>query len=121
MDATLQSEVGRLISVARVHAENALAYPAHEREDRLFRYRIVWINYAAAFTESTAERDCFADALDRVTRDLITETEARGAAIPFATASRAAGPVRAAPLARPGDATTLEQLRPIIRRIVEQG
>ena len=121
MNTAMQSEVGRLIGVAQVHAVNALACPAREREDRLFRYRIVWVNYAAAFTESTLERDCFADALDRTTRELMVEMESRGVAIQPSAVSHTTAPVRAAPLYGTGTAITLEQLRPIIRRIVEQG
>jgi hypothetical protein len=125
MNAALENEVRRLMGVARVHAEQTLARPADKREAHLARYRIVWNFYAAVFTESEAERECFTGSLDRATRDLMAKIESNDSDLPpplpihtiaqtiAASTNRAPEPQH-----RPGEVITLEELRPILRKII---
>jgi hypothetical protein len=102
MSDEVQSEVERLISIAQLHAWNALARPAAERDSHLAVCRDFWKHYAAAFTTTESQCDGFADALERATRDLMAEMEKNAAVI------------------RTADALTLDELRPIFRRIIGQ-
>lgn len=125
MNIALQNEVKRLIGIARVHAVNALARPVDQREAYLARYRGVWNFYAAAFTGSDAERECFTDALDRATRNLMAEIESNAAVLCPAVVGQWLAPTIAAdapaatePQYRPGEVITLDELRPILREII---
>jgi hypothetical protein len=114
------------MGVARVHAENALARPVGKREAYLARYRVVWTFYAAVFTECEAERECFADTLDRATRDLMAKIESNdGGDLPSPLAIHTVAQTIAAhasaasePRHRPGEVINLEDLRPILRKII---
>jgi hypothetical protein len=112
--------------LVRVHALNTLARPADQRETCLSRYRLVWADYAASFTAIDAERKCFADALDRATRDMIVEIVSNCPDIPSSVLLHMVAPLIAAdPHATPepryrGEPITLEELRPIIRKIIGQ-
>jgi hypothetical protein len=119
MSNDLQVEVDRLISIAHVHALNALAQPESLRELHLDVCRGFWKHYAAAFTMDESQSDAFADALDRATRDLIAGLEQQGARVQRANVLRLSD--AEVPL-HPGQpsALTLDELRPIFQRIIEQ-
>jgi hypothetical protein len=119
MSNDLQVEVDRLISIAHVHALNNLAQPEALRELHLDVCRGIWKHYAAAFTASESQRDAFAEALDRATRDLIAglQQQDNGARTAHAVdVSDAEVPLHAG---QPG-AVALEGLRPIFSKMVEQ-
>jgi hypothetical protein len=126
MNAALQSEVQRLMGIARMHALTAMARPADQRESCLARYRLVWAQYAAAFSGSDAERESFVDALDRATREIMAQIESSDIAIWRAETDKwIAQTLLPQTLAgvtelrhRPGDVISLEQLRPILRKII---
>jgi hypothetical protein len=119
MSDDTQSEVERLVSIARLHAWNALARPPAQRDTHLATCRDFWKHYAAALTTSEAQCDGFADALHGATRDLMAEMEKNVAVI------RASGGFRMfedSSRLQPGsaDAITLDELRPIFRKIIGQ-
>ena len=119
MSNDLKVEVDRLISIAHLHALNALSQPESQRDSHLDVCRGFWKHYAAAFTASETQCDAFADALDHATRDLIAELQRNG------TRVLQSGMIRVAevdPPLVPGQtvAMTLEELRPIFRKIIGQ-
>jgi hypothetical protein len=119
MSDDMQTEVERLVSIAQLHAWNALARPPAQRDAHLATCRDFWKHYAAAFATSDSQCDGFADSLERATRDLMAEMEKNVAVI------RAAGGFRMfedATRLQPGksNALTLDELRPIFRQIIGQ-
>jgi hypothetical protein len=119
MSNDLQVEVDRLISIAHLHALNALSQPESLRDLHLDVCRGFWKHYAAAFTQNEGENDAFADALDRATRELIAGMQQNGTRVQKSNMLRVSDVD--APL-QPGhpSAMTLEELRPIFRKIIEQ-
>jgi hypothetical protein len=117
MSDDTQIEVDRLVSIAKLHAWNALAESPAQRDAHLTVCRDFWKHYAAAFAPSDAECDAFADALERATRDLMVEMRKNIAVI-----QQAGGFRRFEDTAQPAtvDGFTLEELRPIFRRIIGQ-
>jgi hypothetical protein len=113
------AEVERLVSIAQLHAWNALARPPAQRDSHIAICRDFWKHYAAAFTTSDAQCDGFADSLERATRDLLAEMEKNIAVIRQAGGFRM---VEDAVRLQPGrsEALTLDELRPIFRRIIGQ-
>ena len=100
----LRRDADYLVAIARRHAAIALSGPAEGRAARLEACRLVWINYAAAFTVSTAMQKRFADDMQDITRALIAEQEESGGALPAA-----------------GNAVlTIDELRPLLRQIIAQ-
>jgi hypothetical protein len=119
MSNDLQMEVDRLISIAHLHALNALSQPEAERDSHLAVCRGFWKHYAAAFATDETQRDSFADALDHATRDLIAEIQQNG------TQAQMSGVLRlsdhgAPPQPGQPSTMTLDDLRPIFRKIIEQ-
>jgi hypothetical protein len=100
----LRRDADYLIAIARRHAAIALACPAEGRAARLEACRVVWINYAAAFTVSSAVQKRFADDLQAITRDLIAEQLESGEALPAAGTA----------------VLTIDELRPLLRQIIGQ-
>ncbi|HVZ02288.1 MAG TPA: hypothetical protein VHA35_22470 [Dongiaceae bacterium] len=117
MSDDTQSEVDRLVSIARLHAWNALARAPSERDSHLATCRGFWRHYAEAFTTSEAECEGFADSLERATRDLMAEMQRN-----IATIREAGGFRRFEDAARlqpdKAPALTLDELRPIFRQII---
>jgi len=70
-----QNEVQRLLGFAREHARAALAKPEVQRESYLAFCRLNFKRYATGITRSAAEAERFASALDRATRDLMTQMQ----------------------------------------------
>lgn len=66
-----EKEIQRLVGIAREHARAALAKPEVQRESFLGFCRLNWKRYATGISKSPAERERFASALDRATRDLM--------------------------------------------------
>jgi hypothetical protein len=124
MSDELQTEVDRLISIAQLHAWNALARPPAQRDAHLAHCRDFWKHYAAAFTTSDAQTDEFADALDRATRDLMVEIRRNIAVIHQAGGFRMLEDSGQLNTGRPEPgktkALTLDELRPIFRQIIGQ-
>jgi hypothetical protein len=123
MNSTLEEEIERLRAVARVHALTVLSRPADQHERYLARYRLVWAQYALAFSKNDAERQTFVDALDRATRDMMLEIGSTDVAMWRRATDRWVAQTLAAdtpvePRHSPGDVITLEQLRPILRKII---
>ncbi len=112
MNNESQMEVDRLISIAHLHALNALALPGAERDDHIAVCRGFWKHYAAAFTTHEAECDSFADALEHATRDLMTEMLRKAPSIEAATGFRLSEDS--------GSPQTLAELRPIFQQIIGQ-
>jgi hypothetical protein len=71
-------EVRRLMGIVREHAKAVLAKPVAQRESHLAFCRENWKRYAKGMTWRTGECERFAAALDRATRDLITQVEETG-------------------------------------------
>jgi hypothetical protein len=119
MSNDLQVEVDRLVSIAHVHALHALSQPESQRDSHLDVCRGFWKHYAAAFTASETQCDAFADALDHATRDLIAEMQQNGTGPQTSNVLRL-GNAGAKP--QPGQPSTmsLQELRPIFRKIIEQ-
>jgi hypothetical protein len=119
MSNDLQVEVDRLISIAHLHALNALSQPESLRELHLDVCRGFWKHYAAAFTTDESQSDAFADALDRATRELIAGLQQNGTPVQVSNVLRV---VDVDPPLHPGQpiAMTLEELRPIFRKIIGQ-
>ena len=115
----LQIEVERLIGIAHLHARNALARPAAQRDTHLAVCRDFWKHYAAAYTASDAQRDSFADALDRATRDLMAEMQQTAQVAYLPSGLHPAEALARLQSGRP-IAHTLEELRPIFRQIIGQ-
>jgi hypothetical protein len=119
MSDPTQIEVERLMGIARLHALYALAQPVPQREPHLADCRAFWKRYAAAFTGSDTEHERFANALDRATRDLMAVLDQRDALARLLAATRP--PVREGQEQdEPQPGLTLEELRPILRRIISQ-
>ena len=116
MSNDVQVEVDRLISIAHLHALNALSQPESERDSHLAVCRGFWKHYAAAFTANEGQSDSFADALDHATRDLIAELQQQGTKVQMSGLPRLSG---AGAALQPGT-LALEELRPIFRKIIEQ-
>jgi len=119
MSGDTQMEVDRLVSIAQLHAWNALARPPAERDAHLAGCRDFWKHYAAAFATTDSQCDDFADTLHHATRDLMAEMQKNIAVIreaggfrPFEDAARQQPPT--------ANGFTLEELRPIFRRIIGQ-
>src|ERR1700759_2711107 len=116
MSNEVQTEVERLVAIARSHALYALARPQPLQDAYLANCRRAWKHYAAAFNSSESGCDDFADSLERATRNLMTEIRKNIAVI-----------VESGNFPIAGDSTqsaelnglTLEELRPMFRRIVE--
>jgi len=119
MSNDLQVEVDRLISIAHLHALNALSQPESQRDSHLAVCRGFWKHYAAAFATDETQCDSFADALDHATRDLIAELQQSGTRVQMSGVLRLSD--HDTPL-QPGHPSTLtlEELRPIFRKIIEQ-
>jgi hypothetical protein len=119
MSNDLQVEVDRLISIAHLHALNALSQPEAQRQSHLDVCRGFWKHYAAAFTQNEGQCEAFADALDHATRDLIAELQQNGTRVQRSNVLRVA---EVDPPLHPGQpiAMTLEELRPIFRKIIGQ-
>ena len=117
MSNDLKVEVDRLISIAHLHALNALSHPESERQSHLDVCRGFWKHYAAAFTASERQCEAFADTLDHATRELIAELQQQGAGAPMSGVLRVAD---VDPPLTPGhtSAMTLEELRPVFRKII---
>jgi hypothetical protein len=115
----LMMEVDRLISIAHLHAMNALARPESQRDTHLAFYRGFWEHYAAAYTTDEDQSDSFVAALDRATRDLMLEIEKNAAVVQasgsFSVSDDAAGSQSGKPIAH-----TLDGLRPIFRQMIGQ-
>ena len=119
MSNDLQVEVDRLVSIAHLHARNALSQPESLRELHLDVCRGFWKHYAAAFTTDESQSDAFADALDRATRALIAGMQESGTAVQVSNLLRVTD--ADAPLhPEHPSAMTLDELRPIFRKIIEQ-
>jgi hypothetical protein len=119
MSNDLQIEVDRLISIAHLHALNALSQPESQRDEHLAFCRGFWKHYAAAFATDETQCDRFADTLDHATRDLIAELQQAGTPVQMSGVLRLTAD-GAEPSAGPSSAMTLEELRPIFRKIIEQ-
>ncbi len=119
MSDDTQSEVDRLVSIAKLHAWNALGRSPAERDAHLAVCRDFWKHYAAAYATSDSQCDDFADSLERATRDLIVEMRQNIAVIHRAGGFRL---VEDADKLQPGktDALSLEELRPIFQQIIGQ-
>jgi hypothetical protein len=123
MSNDVQVEVDRLVSIAHLHALNALSQPEAQRDSHLDVCRGFWKHYAAAYTANERQCDAFADALDHATRDLIAELQQKGTPVQRSTMLRVAEvdpPLQAGPPIAQPVAMTLEELRPIFQRIIEQ-
>jgi hypothetical protein len=118
MSDDLQMEVDRLISIAHLHALNALSQPEAQRDSHLDVCRGFWKDYAAAFTRNESQCEAFADALDHATRELILAIQQNGTRVQMSGLLRVAD-VDAPLHAGHPRAMTLEELRPIFRRIIE--
>jgi type IV secretory pathway VirJ component len=119
MSNDLQVEVDRLVSIAHLHALNALSQPESQRDSHLDVCRGFWKHYAAAFTVDEGQCDAFVDALDHATRDLIAELQQETTRVHMSGVPRL-GDDGAQAQAGPSSAMTLEELRPIFRKIIEQ-
>lgn len=119
MSNDLQVEVDRLISIAHLHALNALSQPEAQRDSHLDVCRGFWKHYAAAFTTDERQCEAFADTLDHATRDLIAEMQQNGTRVQMSGVLRVAE-VDPPLVAGQAVAMTLEELRPIFRKIIEQ-
>lgn len=119
MSNDLQFEVDRLISIAHLHAVNALSQPESQRDQHLAYCRGFWKHYAAAFATDETQCDHFADTLDHATRDLITELQQNGTPVQMSGVLRFSAD-GAEPQPGQSGAMTLEELRPIFRKIIEQ-
>ena len=119
MSNDLKLEVDRLISIAHVHALNALSQPESQRDSHLDFCRGFWKHYAAGFAADDSQCDAFADALDHATRELIAELQQSGTPVQMSNVLRLSD-VGAELQAGQPSALTLEELRPIFRRIIEQ-
>jgi hypothetical protein len=112
----LWQDAESLVAIARRHAAIAMASPPEARTPHLDACRMVWINYAAAFSTSPATRELFADQLQDATRALMTEPPQSDGAMPALEAQPRS-------LWRPQaavSAITLEELRLILQQIIRQ-
>ncbi len=80
MSDKVEIEVQRLIGFAREHARAALAKPEVQRESYLAFCKLNFKRYAAGISRSAAEAERFASALDRATRDIMTQMQDSAAA-----------------------------------------
>jgi hypothetical protein len=117
MSDDTQTEVDRLVGIAKLHAWNALGRSPAQRDAHLAVCRDFWKHYAAAFATSDAQCEEFADALERATRDLMAEMRKNIAVI-----QQAGGFRRFQDAARQATANgfAMEELRPIFRQIIGQ-
>jgi hypothetical protein len=119
MSNDLQIEVDRLISIAHLHAVNALSQPETQRDQHLAYCRGFWKHYAAAFAEDERQCESFADTLDHATRELIAELQQNGTPVQMSGVLRLSADGAEAPAGHPST-LTLEELRPIFRKIIEE-
>lgn len=103
-DDPLRRDAACITAIARRHAAIALAGPAETQSARLAACRLVWINYATAFAVSAATQKRFADDMVEITRALMAHQQAGDLALPAAGAA----------------ILTIEELRPLLRQIIEQ-
>ena len=119
MSNDLKIEVDRLISIAHLHALNALSQPESQRDQHLAFCRGFWKHYAAAFATDETQCDSFADTLDHATRDLIAELQQNGTRVQMSGMLRVSADGVELQPSQP-TTLTLEELRPIFRKIIEQ-
>ncbi len=120
MSDDTQTEVDRLVGIAKLHAWNALARPPAQRDAHLAVCRDFWKHYAAAFATSDSQCEDFAAALERATRDLMAEMRRNIAVIHQAGGFRQLEDAAARLQPGQADPMTLEELRPIFRQIIGQ-
>jgi hypothetical protein len=94
------------MEVVRQHAQGALALPGSLREPYRLRCREEWQRYAATISGEPGAQARFAAALETATADFIAALEAQGPVVALGA--------DASPL------PTLDELRPVFRRIIRQ-
>jgi hypothetical protein len=70
-----ETELKRVLAIARAHARTALGKPRSQRDSYLAYCRSGWKRYAAGVTRRAEECERFAAAIDRATRDLVLLAE----------------------------------------------
>ena len=119
MSNDLKMEVDRLISIAHLHARNALARPEAQRDTHLAVCRGFWKHYAAAYAADEEQSDSFVEALDRATRDLMLEMQKNAAVVQASGGFALPDTAASAQVGKPIE-NTLDELRPIFRQIIGQ-